>query len=232
MTTSALDIINGAAKKLGVLFKGEALPSDEANDGLLALNNMLDSWSNDDLITFALTNESFTLTGASSYTIGTGGNFNTSRPIDIASAVVRQGTIDYPLMVLSPQQYQQDIAMKSITGPIARFMVYDNNYPLATITLYPVDVAGATLRILSNKPLGNLSALTTTVDLPPGWKRALIYNLAIELSSEYGEEPSQSVAMNAKESLGAIKRSTSVNNPMPLMSEPVRQGNIFSGWYT
>lgn len=166
MTTSALDIINGAAKKLGVLFKGEALPSDEANDGLVALNNMLDSWSNEDLLTVAFTTETFSLTGAASYTIGSGGVFNTSRPINIASAVVTVGSVDYPLIPLTPQAYNEEIAIKSITSPIPKYLVYDNAYPLGTITLFAVPSSGSTLKMLSNKPLSNLSALTSTVDLP------------------------------------------------------------------
>src|ERR1700761_935531 len=112
--TTALDIINGAARLAGITFKSEALDNDEAQDGLIQLNDLLDSWSNDDLITFALTLESFPLTTAASYTIGIGGNFNTSRPIDIKTAVVRYSTIDYPLTIISPEQYQLEIPIKSI----------------------------------------------------------------------------------------------------------------------
>lgn len=232
MTTSALDIVRGAAQLIGVVFKSEALDADEANDGLIALNDLLDTWSNDSLTTFANTLESFSLTGAASYTIGTGGNFNTSRPINIVTAVVRIGTIDYDLTPITQEQYQLDIAVKSTTSPIPSFITYDNGFPLGTIKMYAVPTAGGTLYLESNKPLSNLSALTTTVSLPPGWKRALKYNLAIDLAPSYGAEVPDGVAAIARTSLGAIKRSSSINNAMPLMSENVREGNIFAGWYT
>lgn len=229
MTTSALDIITGAAKLLGVLYKNEALAADEANDGLIALNEMLDSWSNDNLMTTAYTLESFPLTGAASYTIGTGGVFNTARPINIVTAVVRLSSIDYPLKMITPEEYQEEIPIKSITSPIPQFLTYDNGYPLGTITIYAVPTAGSTLRMLSNKPLSNLSALTTTVDLPPGWKRALKNNLAIELAAEYGVEPSATVIRNAAQSMGALKRATAINNAMPFMPAlPVRY-SIYGG---
>lgn len=231
MTVSALDIITNAAKKIGVVFKSEALDADEANDGLIALNDMLDTWSNDDLATVSDTLESFPLTTAASYTIGTGGNFNTSRPLNISSVVVRVGSIDYTLLPITLDQYQEDIPLKSIQSPIPKFYNYDNGYPLGTFRIYYV-TNGGTLYLQSSKPLSNLSALTTVIDLPPGWKRALIYNLAIELAPEYGVEVSASVQSNAKTSLGAIKRSTAINNAMPLMTEDIRQGNIFSGWYS
>jgi len=229
MTTSALDIITGAAKLLGVVFKSETLSADEANDGLVALNDMLDTWSNDNLITYAYTLESFNLTGVATYTIGSGGVFNTSRPIDIATAVVRYASIDYPLQVISQEQYQLEIPIKSISYPIPQYLTYDNGYPLGTISIYAVPTAGSTLRMLSNKPLTNISALTTTIDLPPGWKRALKNNLAIELAPEYGAEIPQSVIANAKTSLGAIKRSTSINNPMPFMPSGVTRYSIYGG---
>ncbi len=229
MSTSALDLITGSARLLGVLFKSEQLSADEANDGLIALNDMLDTWSNDDLMTYAFTLESFPLTGAATYTIGTGGNFNTSRPINIATAVVRMASIDYPLDIITQQEYQTEISIKSITSPIPQFLTYDNNYPLGNISIYAVPTAGSTLRMLSNKPLSNISALTTVVDLPPGWKRAIKNNLAIDMAPEFGVEPPASVVRNAALSMGAIKRSTSINNAMPLMPAGTIKYSIYGG---
>jgi hypothetical protein len=230
MTITALNLITDAAKLLGVVFKNEALSSDEANDGLVALNDMLDEWSNDDLMTYALTLENFSLTGASSYTIGSGGTFNTTRPINIATAVVRSGGIDYPLQIISDEQYQTDVALKSITTPIPQYLCYDNGYPLGTIKMYSIPSSGGTLYLQSNKPLTNIAALTTSIDLPPGWKKAIKNNLAIELAAQYGAEVPASVIENARKSKGAIKRSTAVNKPMPLLPEVRRGWNIFGGW--
>lgn len=232
MTTTALDLITGAAKLLGVVFKSETLDADESNDGLVALNDMLDGWSNDDLLTYAYTLESFPLTGALSYTMGVGGDFNTARPINIVDALVRIGTIDYPLKIISQEEYQLDIAFKSLTSPIPKFLTYDNGYPLGTIKMYAVAIAGGTLFLQSNKPLSNISSLASVVSLPPGWNRAIKNNLAIELAAQYGVDVPDSVIKNAAMSLGDIKRSTSINNPMPLLTDIVREGNIFSGWYS
>lgn len=229
MTTSALDIINGAARLLGVIFKSETLTADEANDGLVALNDMLDQWSNDNLITYAMTLESFALTGAASYTIGTGGAFNTSRPINIASAVVRLSSVDYPLTIITQQEYQEDISVKSTTSSIPEYLTYDNGYPLGTINMYAIPTSGSTLRILSNKPLSNLSALTTTIDFPPGWKKALRFNLAIDMAGEYGVEIPPAVIQGAKLSLGAIKRASSINNAMPPMPMMGQKYSIYGG---
>lgn len=229
MTTSALDIITGAAKLLGVVFKSEVLPADEANDGLILLNDMLDTWSNDDVSTISYTLENFSITGASSYTIGSGGTFNTSRPINIISAVIRLSSVDYPLQIITQEEYQTEISIKSLTSQIPQYLTYDNGYPLGTIKMFPVPTSGSTLYLQSNKPLSNLSALATVVDLPPGWKRALKYNLALDMAPQYGVEAPAEVQRIAITSLGSIRRATAINNAMPLLPSPVSRYSIYGG---
>lgn len=227
--TTALDLIVGAAKLLGVVFKSETLSDDEAQDGLIALNDMLDSWSNDNLLTYAYTLENFPLTGAPSYTIGVGGVFNTSRPINIVDAVVRVGNVDYPLEIITPEQYQTGIGVKDVSSTIPKYLTYDNGYPLATMTFYTIPANG-TLYLQSNKPLNNLSSLISAVDLPPGFKRAIKSNLAMDLGPEYGVEVPPTVIAMAKSSLGAIRRAASINNAMPLMPSQITGENIYSGY--
>lgn len=218
MSISVLNIITEAAQLIGVVFKSETLAADEANDGLISLNDMLDSWSNDNLMTYGTTIESFPMTGAASYTMGAGGNFNTVRPINLNTAVVRFGSVDYPLDIISEEQYQTEVALKSIASNIPQVLTYDSGYPLWTIKTYPLGMAGATLFLQSNKPLSNFAALTTIVDLPPGWKRALRYNLAVELAPQYGVDIPAAVAQIAKMSMGSIKRTTSANSPLALLA--------------
>lgn len=45
MTTTVQDIVRGALMLLGVLDVGEAIPAQEANDGLTILNDMIQSWA-------------------------------------------------------------------------------------------------------------------------------------------------------------------------------------------
>lgn len=48
--------------------------------------------------------------------------------------------------------------------------------------------------------------LTTDVALPPGWERAVVANLALELSPYYGREPNEVVVAMARSALAMIKR--------------------------
>lgn len=228
--TTALDIITGSMKLLGLLFKGESPAADEAADGLSALNDMLDSWSNDDLITYALAWETFAFTPTqSTYTIGTGGDFNTSRPIDIANAYTVINGITRPCKPVGADQYSL-ITQKDIQSIYPWYLCYDNGYPLGKIRFYPVPAGAYTLNLLCNKPLTSFSTLTDSVSLPPGFNRALKYNLAIEISSQFSVQPSASVVKIAADSLSAVRSATSANNPMPYLPDGVKNGNFYTGW--
>ena len=79
--TTTLDLITKALQKIGAVTKDETLSAGDVSDALSSLNDMISSWSLDSLIVYASTLENFTLTpGSYSYTIGSGGNFNTTRP--------------------------------------------------------------------------------------------------------------------------------------------------------
>jgi hypothetical protein len=226
--TTALELITGAARLLNVVRKGEPLDADEAIDGLATLNELLASWSNEGLNITSRERESFTIDASGSYTIGSGATLNTVRPIAIINAFIRIGNIDYPLMPITDEQYD-NIALKTIDTGYPQFISYNNAYPTGTIKLYPK--GSGQLHLLSEKPLTSIASLSTTVDLPAGWLRALRYNLALELAPEYGVEVKPVVAVNAVKALGLIKRAVARAHPIMSNSEVVTPRNIYTGWY-
>jgi hypothetical protein len=75
---TALDVIQGALKRLNVLAAGETLPPEDANDALYVLNDLLDSLSNEHLACYQRVENIFDLTsGTNIYTVGNpaGGSF-------------------------------------------------------------------------------------------------------------------------------------------------------------
>lgn len=226
--TTALGIIKSAMRKVGALTKTENPSADEAQDGLEMLNDLLSSLSNDSMVIYARYSEDFTLSGGTgSYTIGTGGAFNTARPVKIISAFIRSGDVDYPLDILSDEQYYS-IAVKSTSG-IPCGLNFSNDYPLGVIKLYPVPDANYQLFILSEKQLSQFT-INQTVDLPAGWNRMLIYNLALEMFSEYGQTATQEVKMIADDSRALIKKAIIASRPMRWEPKIEQQGNIYTGW--
>lgn len=209
---TASTIIKKAMQRAGILVKSETPDSDEASEALDTLNNMLSSWSNDSIVIYGRVTESFPLSsGVDSYTIGAGQTFDTIRPILIVEAHTRQSNIDYALSIVSDELYQS-ISYKQ-TQSIPQYLNYTNQFPTAIINLYPIPPAGYTLFMTSEKELPQFT-LSQTVSLPPGWERALINNLAVELSPEYGQKVSPELMKLANDSRGAIARSVLKNRAM------------------
>lgn len=228
--TTARTIIKKALQKIGAIVKNEDPSSDEASDGLDALNGLIDSWSNYSLNIYARTWESFTLTsGIGSYTIGSSGDFNTARPTNIVQSYIRNGSIDTSVAITDDESYNT-ITYKSLTG-IPEFLNYDGGYPLGKIRLYPVPSSGYSLFLLSEKPLTTFTTLDTVLSMPPGTERALIYNLAIELAPEYSQKVDAVTLKIANESLGAIRTKTAQVRGIDFYPQTLLVRNIYSGWY-
>lgn len=209
MATTANDLIRRAMLLIGNIGKGESPDSDEASDGLISLNAMLDSWSNESLMIYQTLQENFPLVGGTqSYTIGSGGVFNTTRPIRLTNAFIRQATnnIDTPVKILRTSDSYDKISLKTSQSSFPDHIYYDMAYPLGTMYLWPVPSIASTLFIDSYKQLQQFSTLTTAISLPNGYERMIVYNLAMEISPEYGATPSQIVMAVAVESKAAIKR--------------------------
>jgi hypothetical protein len=69
-----IDIISRALKDIGALAAGETPTPEEAQDAFDMLNDMLDQWSNEDMMTYYKTEIVFPITpGQTQYTIGPGG---------------------------------------------------------------------------------------------------------------------------------------------------------------
>lgn len=72
--TTATQIITRSLRSLGAYAPGETIDSDDANDALDTLNDMLETWSNSTMMVPYITEIIHTLSaGTSSYTIGEGG---------------------------------------------------------------------------------------------------------------------------------------------------------------
>ena len=72
--TAPIDIISRALKDIGALESGETPTPEAAQDAFEMLNDLIDQWSNEDMMTFYKTEIIFPVTsGQTQYTIGPGG---------------------------------------------------------------------------------------------------------------------------------------------------------------
>lgn len=205
--------------------------SSEQTFYLNKMNSMLDSWSVDRTLVYAGLMENFSLTtSTASYTIGSGGVFNTARPNEITNAFIRDASnYDTELEVISQDSYDA-IKVKTVGTSYPQVLFYDPAYPLGTIYLYPTPAANLTLYIRSWKQLQSFASVTTALALPPGYQRAIESNFAIECAPGL-TSVSPELAKIAKESLAAIR---SLNLPDTVSRfeaavSGVGRGNVITG---
>jgi len=234
-STTAQTIINGALRLLQVSSTDVVLTSDEANDALESLNQMIDGWSNESLMLYHVKLEQFTCIPAHNpHTIGVNGDFNTSVPIHIEAATVTVNGVDYPIIQIDYDDYAV-IKLKTLQNVYPEYMYFDRNSPiLGNVYMYPVPSTASTINLYSRKALTQFSSLTDSIDLPVGYAKALKYSLAVELAPEYQVSAGADVIQLAIASKANLKRTN--RRPLTLQIDPAalavsgkRRFNIYTG---
>lgn len=199
-------LIDRALRMNGVLTAGSVANATDTADCLIAINAMIESWRNERLMVYAQTKFTLTLVaGTSSYTIGTGGDVNTTRPLKIEDAYQTLGTIDYPVEIISDIRWNQ-ISDKATVSEIVQVLYYEPSLATGTLHVWPVPTAVYNVTLQVWEPLLAYTAATDTIALPPGYERALAYNLAVEIAPEYGEGLTGTVVEIARTSKAALKK--------------------------
>ena len=207
MTTAAA-IIRAGLGKLGIVSPGEALRAGDANDGLLALNRILDAWKLESLYAYATETIQHTTAGeAASLTIGDGGDIDVSeRPVRFEDGCFyRFGGLDYEISPLTEAEFNR-IGLKAVGTLGPTWMEYNPSFPLGRLQFFPRVPSGAVLNLPVQKRLDAFAALTTEYTLPPGYERALVFTLAEEVAADYEREIPPTVARNAAAARRILKR--------------------------
>jgi hypothetical protein len=209
----AATIIKAAARAVNVFPSGGDLTATEYATGLELLNDLLAQWSVESLLPVSETQENFTLvSGTGSYTIGSGADFNTARPVRVVDAFLRTSDAqDYPLQIIGQKDYDA-ISDKSTEG-IPYRLFYKDAYSTGTVYLYFVPDAAYDLYLTTQKAFTALATTATTVSLPDEYVSALKPMLAVIWGNEFGRPAPQEVAALAAVRYRNLKR---LNNSVPI----------------
>ena len=210
--TTALDLITDSLELLGVYSPGDQISAADSARSLSVLNDMMDSWSNESLTCFANLTQSFYLVvGQSQYTVGPGGFINGERPLRVLDApgsayLLDQYGNNYPMNV-------DDLLTWNITTTAAvnsdlpDHMYFDPQFPLGIINIWPQPAFSYQCFFTSYLQLSDLSTLTSSFSMPPGYKRAIVTNLAISLKPYFtSAQLDPDIRLEARETKGNVKR--------------------------
>lgn len=201
MSQTAQDLIEAAMRVIGALYAGESASSGELTNGLQALRFMLRGWSARNLSLYYTTQDSITLNGSTSYTIGSSGTINTPRPVSIRGAYATSNNVDRPLKIIDEARYRI-LSLKQLSGTV-EYLWYNPDYPLGVLYFYPL--ASGTVTLDSLKPLLEPTNVSTdTMQFPPEYDEAIKWNLAIRLAPEFGRQLPPEIVALAREAFDVI----------------------------
>ena len=232
---SAGDQINRALRLLGILAEGETPSAAMSQDALMALNQMIESWSIERLMVYNTIDQTFIWpTDEITRTLGPTGDFIGVRPTLLDDATYYRDAatnVSYGIKIINQQQYN-GIAVKTVTSTYPQVLWVNMEHPDIRLTIYPKPTRDLEWHFISAQELTQPAELATSMLFPPGYLRAFTYNLAMEIAPEFGVEPSPQVQRIAMASKRDLKR---INNPDDVMSMPYaivanrQRYNIYAG---
>jgi hypothetical protein len=231
---------------VGALNVGDAPTAAELQDGLEALNAMVDAWANQRLLIYTTQRLLFGLnSGQQSYEIGPNAvDWVTARPdyLEGAGLVYGVGGVNFerPVEIYTWDEWQNQRS-KQLSTSVVTALIYDYGFSnpnssatdtgSGTVFVWPVPNATGLLALYLPLAVQQFTSANQTVSLPPGYRRALQYNLAVEFSPEFDTEPSPVVLAIAESSLDYIKRNNVRLNALrcdPGMARHQRGGQAFN----
>jgi hypothetical protein len=221
ITTTARSLITGVFQMLTIVSQGEEPTAPMLYAAFDRLNELVDAWELHRYTQAVTSRDEFALVaGQASYTIGPTAlapDWVAPRPMAVESvALVLPGTAGAPdtevkLGPLTEEAYQA-IQQKGIESSQPTTWRYELTMPLGTFTFWPVpNTADYPVAVYAPVALTQFATLSTSYTLAPGLMRALRYNLAREISLEYGRPLNPAIASVAIESLATFKHA---NVPM------------------
>ena len=205
----ASDIINTSLTILGVLAAGETPAPEDQTYSLAVLNTLLENWNVQGLQIFNLTNVQKPLTASKqAYTMGTGGDFNTQRPVRIEAAGIIRGGVRTPLHLLNAQEWAIELS-RSAQDILPQKLYNDNSFDSSgrtTLFFLPIPSDNnCTVDMFVWAQLGDGFALGDPVSFPPGYLKAIQYNLAVDLAPAFGRPVDPTVAAIAAQSVQQLR---------------------------
>lgn len=201
----------------GVNGVGQTPKAEDNTDVFDTLNMMLDEWATKRWLVYHLVDVSIACTGAQSYTIGSGGDIDTTRPDQIQSAFYRSATsVDYMLTNIGSREDYNRIALKTV-GTWPGWYWYDAAYPLGVIYPWPVPSASGALHFSLKQPLTHFPDLTTDIAFPPVYVNALRWCGAQRVRPMYQLPADPQIDRLAKAALEAVR---GPNIQMPVLGMP------------
>lgn len=235
MTTFS-DISNLVLRDSGAFGVGQAASNTDTQDMLTRANFMLGQWNRRRWLVYHLVDTACPVTGAQTYSVGAGGDFNVARPDRIEAAFIRQlypnnlSPVDWPLIEIKSREEYSRVPLKSLRTSPAGWFFYDSDYPNGKLFPWPVPQGQYEIHILTKSVLGAITDAAADLILPPEYYDAIYWNLMQRARVAYRLPEDKMVNGQAKASLNTIRRANFQIGKLQLFP-PVGRDNWISGFF-
>ena len=228
---TVLELITEALVTIKALAVGETPDASMTTDALNKFNEVLEALSLQNLAIYSSIDTVIpVLAGSMRIVLGPGGV--SQRPISMNSIdtmYVNYDGVDFPIEVMPQEEYDY-LPVKYTTG-LPCMASYDNGYPNAVLSLYPVPERSCVIRISQRQLFTAATSLVDQFQMPAGYRRLVRLMLAWELSTDYPGLAGDDLAKLQKDvagALGAVKRANT--EPSILRSDVSLMSVSGGGW--
>lgn len=247
---SAGDFIKSALRLVGTLRSGLNLSNAELTDSQMVLNDLLDAWSAQRIMVFVvpritLDDNQNTLTlipDQQIYTLGNANqteNFLLARPARLERVSIMYTASQPTPVELAMDMYDsvrwQDVANKTTPSILPQICYVEETFPDMTLSFWPIPTQANPVVLYPWSLLQRFPDLNSKFSFPPGYARAIRYNLAVDLAAEF---PCDMQKLQLVIKQAAIYKSdiaaANVKGKMAVCDEALvgsygKMGNIFTG---
>lgn len=228
ITITARELIRQSLKTLAILGDGENPSAGEANDGLMLLNEIVDKWNTENLMTASFNKIEIPLVfGQSRYEIS-------GMPISgIDSVYMQTSNISSHIRKLTKTEYE-NISNKTETNGNCNAIYYNASYPIAELYVHPCGSGSSSKIVMAVQSVFDIFPdLDTEINLQSGYIMALRLNLAVNIAPYFSVAASQTVMEQAVGAKSFIKDNNNKNKPLKMRCDKALNSrrpyyNIFS----
>lgn len=229
MTTTALDLIESAMSKLGLIGAADEVDAEDAALCLKRLNALIDADGGDNVFGYDTLETIVSLTaGDSQLTVGSGLNIDIARPVSfLRQSFARYQDIDYPILPIDEVEWAA-IPDKTSTALVPEVMFYGGQLSSGTLDFYPVPTVTSSLHLFTATRMAEITNTATAMSLAPGYQRYFELQLALEIAPDYEKQPSPLLLAMAASAKRIIRRTNSVVPQLDF--EPRNSGHRYSAY--
>lgn len=191
---AGLDLIKEALQEIGAYSQFESLSAEDGAFGLSKLNAILDAWNARELMIFNVDfTETYTLTpNLQPHTIGPTGTFTVAtRPVKIESAAIVLTTstpnVHCPLRIRDKDWYAS-LTVPALASSLPTDLYYAPTFPNGSLYLCPKPDTAYKLKLETWTQFSQ-ATLVGQINLPPGYKEAMVLSLALRLCPAFHKTP-------------------------------------------